>query len=235
VTESIDRQGLLVAGNVLVQNPFWPDRYAEVSKAPDVFALDKSMLFARLCQLLGAGQVSVRQVEDQKTRRSVTVAADFDDGMLGVFGVLAGTSRSNVEEFARKLHVSDRFVGGSADITAANRLLNERGLWGDSTMTSLVEMRSDHTNDHRSRILSVDFSAEMQRNLAIAGEVAIPTFFSVRIDVSRIVHTAAHYQVVYQVSSRASKFACKSNTRVRCISQGSERRPQCPMSSTCLT
>jgi hypothetical protein len=197
VTEKINRQGLLVAGNVLVQNPYWPNRYAEISKAPDAFAVDKSMLFAQLCQLLGAREVSVRQVEDQKTKRSVTVAGGAGGDVLGVS---TGVSDSAVEAFARKLHFSDSFVGGPPDLTGASHLVNEHGLGGDSMMTSLIEMRSIHTNDHRSRTLSVDLSTEMERNLKIAAGVAIPTFFSVQADVSRIVQSAAHYQVVYQVS-----------------------------------
>jgi hypothetical protein len=197
VTDNIKRQGLLVAGNVLVQNPYWPDRYAEISKAADGFAVDKSMLFAQLCQLLGAQEVSVRQVEDQKTRKSVTVGGGAGGDILGVS---AGVSDSGVEAFARKLHFSDTFVGGPPDIAAANHFVNEHGLGGDSMMTSLIEMRSNRTNDHRSRTLSVDLSAEMERNLKIAADVAIPTFFSVQIEVSRIVQTAAHYQVVYQVN-----------------------------------
>jgi hypothetical protein len=196
VTHGIERQGLLVPGNVLVQNPFRTDRYAEIREATDLFALDKSVLFARLCQLLGAEHVIVEKVEDRTSKTSVKVGGGYDDGASRVSAQVSTTAAEN---FARKLHFSDDLAGGAADIQGANRFLIKHGLDADPMMSSLIEARSDAANNHRTRMLSIDLSTETDRNLNIIADVGIPTFFSVKVDISRTVRAAAHYRVLYQV------------------------------------
>jgi len=64
------RQGLLIAGNVLVQNPYRPQQYAVISEADEKFALNRFFIFSLLCQQLGAKAVQIRALE--QTRKGVS-------------------------------------------------------------------------------------------------------------------------------------------------------------------
>jgi hypothetical protein len=197
ISQSLLREGLLRPGNVLVQSPFDTSRYSEISVASERFALDKAMLFSKLCQRLGAREVRVKNVYrilDGK-RREITVGAG--DGLI--VGARADLDREDFSTFAASVHLVDAFTGGPPDIRAARKLLRECGLEQDPVMSSLVESRANPSNTHRSRRLYVDLSTETVNRIRFAAGLAIPSFFAMNVDVKTVTTKASEYQVAYEV------------------------------------
>ncbi len=196
ITKSLERQGLLRPGNVLVQSPFRPDGYEPITEAADLFANEKFLLFSQLCQQLGARKVLVDSIVDEKTKSSLNVSVGSNVGKVAVKGSTATTA---AESFASKLRLEDSYSGGDPDIEQATRLLVDRGLDNDPELRSLVESRAFVSNVHGVRNLVVDLSRETDRALTIAAELKVPVFFSVKADLKKVVASSAHYRVTYKV------------------------------------
>lgn len=176
--------GLANPGVVLVQSPYEPNTYEDVSQAPVRFALAKHMHFSTLCMYLGAKEVTVEQ-DDQKARTDVKSIKTN-----GNYRGIKGDATLESEELSRlrsQLSLHNEFTGGKADVVAAEKLLRSTKLWGDPNMMSLVAMRQNSNNELVSHKLTINLSSETKRCLNVVGRLSVPTFVQLSADYKSVV------------------------------------------------
>jgi hypothetical protein len=164
--------------------------------AADQFALEKFVIFTRLCQYLGAKTVSALAVENAETGEKVSLSGQAGRGPITVDG---GGTLSTLERFARQLRWNDVYAGGPANLSAAAHLLKEHAVDSDAVLRSLVESRRYDANPHRERELVVDLSSESSRTLDVALSLNIPTILKSQGKFGRSVSKQASYNVTYKV------------------------------------
>lgn len=193
------RQGLLIAGNILVQNPYRPQQYAVISEADERFALDKFFIFSLLCQQLGAKAVQIRALEQTRSGSSRKVTLKGGNILTGAKGRLEGLSNA-AQDILSQQDLSDTFAGAEPDIEAAEGLLSRHRLGEDPMLRSLVDSRAHLANPHRTRHVSVDLSRETARILTMAAEVQTPGFLKLQADASRVESASIRLRVDYDVT-----------------------------------
>ena len=193
------RQGLLVPGNTLVQNPYRPQQYAAIADADEKFALDKFFIFSLLCQRLGAQAVRITALEQTRKGRRRKVAVEGGNVFTGA---QAGAKKLSAaaEAILSQTDLSDTFAGAAPDIEAAEDLLHRHALGEDPMLRSLLDSRAHLANPHKTRHVSVDLSRETVRILAMAAEVKTPAFFKLQADASKIESSSVRLRVDYDVA-----------------------------------
>ncbi|MEO7035875.1 MAG: hypothetical protein ABI548_18210 [Polyangiaceae bacterium] len=181
--QNIIDAGLARPGVVLVQSPFDADSYEDAELAPQRFALAKHMHFSTFCMHLGAKEVSVKQIVLRT--RSGTSTADVKTQRLGQSAQVQGRI-GELARFRAEMNLRDEFSGGPADVATAEKLLRRTGLWSDSSLRSLLDMRRDAKNQLRTRELALSLSNEAKTNLSVVGRLKVPAFVSLSAAYDRI-------------------------------------------------
>ncbi|MGY1653321.1 hypothetical protein [Geodermatophilus sp. SYSU D01119] len=166
VLARLRRSNKVRAGALLIQSPFDPDQYEPADSAVAEFAVTKFVRLSELCALLGAKSVSVEQV------RTVTNSSGMHAKVQAKAAVHSGhvdVDSDLTRKINERLTLKDTFAGGSADVAAARALLARVGLEDDSTLVSLVDMRSG-SNPLKRRQITLNLTQEAQQNLKLAGE-----------------------------------------------------------------
>lgn len=158
-----------IPGSILIQNPYDMENYVEATSAPQHFAHEKYMYLSTLCMHLGAKEVVIEQIELHTQAGKTSV--NFEGGKQGVFKGDARLDKEELEKFSSSMHLHDEFPGGEADIEAAEQLLRRTGLWADTNMKTLVEMRRGGSNQIKSRKLTLNLSSEAKSNLKVAANI----------------------------------------------------------------
>ena len=164
--------GLNLPGTILVQSPFDLDEYADAAEAAERFALAKHMLFSNFCQLLGATQVAVRQMDVVTNDTVQTMKAD--GGRLMTTGKLRIRRAAN-DSLSSQLSLVDEYGGGYPDLKAAEQLLRTHRLAGDSNMKSLMQARASTANPITKRTLTLNLSTEANKNLKVVTQLKLPS------------------------------------------------------------
>ncbi len=193
------RQGLLIAGNTLVQNPYRPHEYALISEAAERFALDKFFIFSLLCQHLGAQAVRIRALEETRSGRSLTVDVEGGNVLTGMKGHVEGLSAAAQTILSQK-DLADTFSGAEPNLEAARDMLRTLRLDEDPMLRSLVDSRANLANPHKTRHISVDLTQETARILAMAAQATTPAFFKLRADASSVADSSVRLRVDYDVT-----------------------------------
>jgi hypothetical protein len=196
VTRSLERQGLLVPGTVLVASPYRDGDYASIDEAAQRFGLQKWAAISTLCGLLGARTVDVKVVEDSISNTKVDVSIGGDRGPAQVHG--SGKS-SSLEKFAGQLTWHDEFLGGVADLELAREHLNATGLEADPEVRSLVDARAHTGNTLLRRTVAINLSRESERVIGAALSLKVPAVLKVDGTFSRAAQTRASYQVQIEI------------------------------------
>lgn len=194
--QNIVAAGLARPGAVLVQSPYEPDSYVEVTLATQRFALEKHMYFSLLCNLLGAKEVKVEQV-DLRTRNGKT-SLNTEAGRKMIGADLAIESEE-LDRFRAALELHDQFAGGAPDLAAAEDLLRRTGLRSDISMSSLLDMRRNPNNSVISRKLTFSLSSEAKSNLHVVGRLKLPAFVTVSSDYTKVVKEDHEYTLTVVV------------------------------------
>lgn len=188
--------GLARPGNILVQNPFDPQVYEDAAVASQRFALAKHMLFSAFCRHLGAREVRVEQIELRT--RSGKSSLDLKAERAGATGQVT-VEQEELERFRAQMSLVDEFAGGSVDAAEAEQLLRRTGLWADSNMRTLLEMRQGGSNELRTRKLVLSLSSEARSNLSVAGRLKVPGFIKLSADYDRVVREQHDYTLTVTV------------------------------------
>ena len=190
--------GLARPGNVLVQSPYDPDTYVDVSLAPQRYALAKQMYFSLFCMHLGAKEVTVEQI-DLRMRSGTTTFHAKAEG----FGGSAQLSIESEElaKFRNQMQLRDEFAGSSPNVAAAEGLLRRTGLLADPSMGNLLEMRREGANQLMTRKLVLSLSSEAKNNLRVVGRfiVRIPQFVKLSAEYKRVVREEDEYTLTVLV------------------------------------
>lgn len=203
ITRSLDAQGLLVPGLVLVLSPFGDTDYAPVDEAIDRFSLQKWTSMSTLCAYLGASSVSVNILED--TRAKASIKFKTSGTRLGFGGTAKGSSKA-LDKFKGQMNLNDTYSGGASDIEGANKFLATSGLMADPVIRSMVDARSFEGNRLSKRRLTIDLSRETQRSVDAAIEIKVPAVLNVGATVEHAKETLAQYTVTLTI-----KFADQSS------------------------
>lgn len=196
VTAALERRNQLIAGNVLIASPYRDGDYAELADAMDAFSLEKWAAVSRLCALLGAEKLTVRQVEETESNTSWDAVADGGKGAVKA----GGSARSRrAEQFGRKIDLQDVYIGGRMDVEQAQRYLAESGLESDPVMRSLVDVRSHPGNLLARRTWTIDLSRESQQVLDAALGIKVPGIFGLDAKFKHAREDKAHYKVTLDI------------------------------------
>lgn len=167
----LERRSLARPGEVLIQSPYDMQEYAPLDEAAELFGQQKFALFSRLCQMLGARDVAVVAMQEERNGelRSVEVKAG-----RGPIKTSASYRGEGLDRLAANLSWRDVYQGADPQIREAKEFLRDRGLQGDPVLSSLIESREDGHNRHNSRDLTVDLTRESDRTLTAAAGLKIP-------------------------------------------------------------
>lgn len=196
VVQGLFDSGLARPGAVLIQSPFDKDVYEDLKKAVERFGLEKHLYFSALCGFLGARKVTVEQVEDENTKDKIIFSAKGDVPIRG-----SGEVKLENEEltsFSNRLNLMDEFAGGSPNVPAAKEFLERKGLLGDATMKSLLEMCQNPNNPFTSRKLQLNMTGEVQRNLNVLARLDISAL-SLEADYDRHVKEQTEFTLTIKV------------------------------------
>ncbi len=170
IDAGLDREGVM-----LMQNPFYPDRYEEMSKAPQKFALEKYFITSTLCRHLGAKKITIEEIEKRTSSRVQTLK--LEGRIAGGSGGITG-QKEELDEVLRKLEMYHEFPGGEPNIKEAEDLLRRTRLIHDVELYTLIEMRKGTENRVQTRRLTIDLSDETNNLFQIIGNVSIPQYLT---------------------------------------------------------
>lgn len=196
-------KGLLQAGSVLVQSPFEKNDYEDALEAEMLFSLKKCRVFSTFCMYLGAREVIFREDSLMKVSRNQAGGAGgrYKLGSAGLSG-----EKAEFEELKRKIRQEDRFVGGPADLKAAERWLQRYGLGGDQVLLGFLDnVRGQgrrwlrRRNRLERRELEINLSKEARRSLAAVGRLTIPPFVDLRGNYKEVAERESEYALMVDV------------------------------------
>lgn len=162
---------LLRPGAVLLQSPYDHNAYVDLSQATDQFAIEKLRHFSRLCQYLGARDVTVEQVEVSKDSSSEVYELN---GKAPVANLDIKVENKASSSLARKFSINTAFRGGRPNTEAAEKYLRGKQLWGDVVMRSLVEQCADEDNQILEQKVTISLSSESKRTLGVVAKLNLP-------------------------------------------------------------
>jgi hypothetical protein len=188
---SLDNEGLLISGNILVQSPFDTDTYVDAASALQQFSLDKHMYFSQLCQLLGAKKLTVNEINiknvNGKSSFNLSSKVSLVDGKVSV-------EYEELEHLKSSLELKDAFEGSDPDVEAAKEFLFNHRLNLDPQMKALVQMRGNN-NPLKSRTLKINLSREAKKSLSVVAHLKIPDLFKMDTSFNKQVDENTEYEL----------------------------------------
>ena len=120
-------------------------KYAEISESAEYFALYKLTNILRLCQLLGAKNVTINDIKKESGTRSVKT----NTGANGK-GVSLTVETENKSSYKLKEYIgyTSSFSGGKVNYEVAISFLLKSRLAGDLFLSNLVEMRDPEFSEN---------------------------------------------------------------------------------------
>lgn len=154
-------------GSILVK-PTYTDHFVPLDNFSEDLVLRKYGLFAQLCHVLGATNVSILDINDVNLESSTTTAAGLNlhaSTPIGSMEAGGKSDQSSLTESARNsiMEIKTRARGGEPDIPAAERLISRYGLQRDSLFTGLLDICRAKNNRLSSQQFSLDFSSDVKR------------------------------------------------------------------------
>lgn len=169
--QNLQDADLLRPGLVLVQSPYDRDTYVELDQAVETFAIEKIQHFSMLCQLLGAEEVVVEQIQVKSDDKSKVIQVKGNASLVTAETKLADQQG---EELSRKLSVNTRFGGGKPDPKAAEKYLRDHQLWNDTVMRGLVVQCAYQQNRVSDQSVTINLSNESKRTLSVVSKLNLP-------------------------------------------------------------
>ena len=175
--QNIKDADLIRSDSVLIQSPFDCDVYEEMRAAPNRYALDKHLYFSTFCQLLGAKEISVKQIQIDTNGKSSKISVD---GKRSGAKLNATIENKQAASFQAHLSLIERYAGGLPDIEAASKYLRAKKLSNDPVMRSLLEKRSFSNNSLEEQELVINLSQEVNKNMNIKAQAKFKSFASLK-------------------------------------------------------
>lgn len=194
--DNLRSRNLLNKGAILIQSPYDPNSYAAADIAIQDFAHEKHFVFTYFCSLLGAKEVQTEQLDIETEEASTSASVE---GKLLKAKPNVKIDKNSYEQLTKRLSVHDKYNGGDPDLTAAEKLLREKRLLGDSNMMSLLNIRRS-SNKIISRIVNLSLTDESQTNLRIAASMKIPVFLSINASHQKAIKKRIEYNLRLKVA-----------------------------------
>lgn len=173
--KTLQEEGLLVNGNVLLQDPYKWDRYfisndnGSVDNILKNSAINKYYLFSNLCSLLGAKSVECIETTLKTTKGT------YVGNMNGNYNVVKGNidiEQEKVNNFAQKLRLKDVYDSNNElNIEEAKKFLQTHHLSNDIATSNLVDIMST-SHKLKERIVELDLTSEITNTLHIATNIS---------------------------------------------------------------
>lgn len=191
ITVDLERRGLLNPGTLLVQNPFDPDHYEEVTNANAAFGLDKVLKFRHFCQMLGAKEFLIEKVEMLTTDGKLLASCGVR--VPGITTVGASVEHRELEKISSKLKLHDTYRPTAdsqsslkPDISKAEQYAIQRRLLGDRHVLDLLESAKCDFSQIDKREVILTLSSESRSNLKVALNVSVPFYADIKSQLERI-------------------------------------------------
>lgn len=168
IRELLVSTGQLVAGALLVKNPFDDDHYSFADDAVEVFASEKYHHLATVAKLLGATEVRFGQA---KLERNVSAAEGGLGGRIPLLSVKANVKNDTTKKLEEQLRGAMTFDGSKPAIEEALDYVNRRHLTTDHQIRALITMRTG-SNPIKSYQMSLSATKESDANLRSAAKIA---------------------------------------------------------------
>ncbi len=192
IDNALDKPGIMLG-----QNPFYRNRYEDVLKIPQKFAIEKYFIFSSLCRFLGAKEVIIKEIEKNTDLMEEILRFDgeiydseFDSNLI----------KEKNDEVYRKLDIRLTFKGEKPDIEEAKSLLQRTHLINAPEMYSLIEMRKGQKNPLQSSRFVLNLSDETNNILQFIGNLRIPRFLTkIKTNYDKIVSEKKEYKLTLLV------------------------------------
>lgn len=196
IIDDLEGMNLLAPGQVLVQNPYLPDRYVPLVTATADIATSKHHLFTEFCFLLGAKSVAIEQLEEISGAETKVFKAKA--GGWGTSGKLSA-EHEQTKRLAQQLKVNASYSGGEPDLEAAEQFLRRHRLLGDQHLESLLGMRRHKGNSVLEHKVNISLTDEARTNLKVAAKLSTPAF-SFSADIERATSQNVEFRLALKVT-----------------------------------
>jgi hypothetical protein len=195
LSEKLRGSGLLNPGTLLIQSPYDPSVYANVSEASYAFAKAKCVLFATFCGLLAARKVSVKHVEIQTNSENLKVSgnANVSAGKGSV-----DAKRVAEEKMKKEISLIREYGQTEPKIDKAREYMSKYQWLSDEHINSLFELR-DAGIPIQKETYKLSVTRESRTNLDIAFSLSIPTQVDLRVDISQVKEESFDFSAEFEV------------------------------------
>ncbi|WP_448627142.1 hypothetical protein [Geodermatophilus sp. URMC 64] len=188
----LERRGLVEDGAFLVQSPTNQDRYERLQQTVRSAILDRIEATIRVCQELGARQVTITHVEREAVSRGSSVSAEMQADVFGspvpAVGSRVTSSSSDVAIDGLAVKSSWSFSGAAADVEAAERALEESGFYDEGLERMIGLFRS--VNRPLEHSFEISSESDMRRISDLLAEVSVP-FAKARTEIENFKHSSS--------------------------------------------
>ncbi len=198
IIQNIIGSGLDAPGDMLLQNPYYPNQYEVLDKAPQQFALQRYLIFSTLCGHLGAKEVIIEEVEKRTSSRVQQLKVE---GKIGIGSGNITGQKEDLESMLRKMTLSHDFTGGKPNIEKAKAWLRRTRLINDVEMFTLIEMRENQDNPVKTRKMTLDLSDETKQLFKVIGGLVIPQYLTtIKGSYEKVVSEKTEYKLIVTVN-----------------------------------
>ncbi|MGD1713185.1 hypothetical protein [Dapis sp. BLCC M172] len=168
--KKLRNSGLLNPGTILIQSPYDPSDYAEVSNASYSFAQAKCINFTNLCGLLGAKKITVEHMEMKSFDKKTKVAAKADTSGGGANVEVESYARDKME---KAIMIEEEYDPSEPNIEEARSFLMENQWLSDAHMKGLIFKREKGIRIKKHKFV-LSLTEESQKNLKVAFSLNLP-------------------------------------------------------------
>jgi hypothetical protein len=195
LSEKLRGSGLLNSGSVLIQSPYDPSAYTNISEASYTFAKAKCVLFATFCGLLAARKVSVKHVEIQTNSNISKIS--------GNAGVSAGKGSVEAKKIAeekmrKEISIVREYGQTEPKLDKALEYMSKYQWLSDDHINSLFDLR-DAGIPIQKETYRLSITRESRTNLDIAFSLSIPTQVGLKVDISQVKEESFDFSAEFEV------------------------------------
>ncbi|MDJ1180490.1 hypothetical protein PJF56_16635 [Roseofilum sp. BLCC_M91] len=171
----LKNSGLFNANAVLIQSPYNPSDYAELTDSRYKFAEAKCIHFATLCGLLGARKLNIEQMELKTTDGSIKLEGNLDMKISAKVGTEAEQRSWNL--MRQKINIQQEYAKAKPVLDQAQAYLQKHQWLSDPHMNSLIALRQEGIS-LKTHKFSLDLTTEHRKNLKILFSLGIPQYLT---------------------------------------------------------
>jgi len=195
LSKKLRGSGLLNPGSVLIQSPYDPSGYANISDASYTFAKAKCVLFSTFCGLLGARKVSVKYIEIQTNSSN----SKFTGNASILSGKGSGDAKIVAEEKMRKeISIVREYGQTDPKLDKAREYMTKYQWLSDDHINSLFELW-DAGIPLEKEVYNLSVTRESRTNLDIAFSLSIPTQIDLKVDISQVKEEIFDFSANFEV------------------------------------